>query len=143
MIRDLGLQADRYEREIATIVDRMAPGLRLQPGLGALSAAQILVAWSHAGRVHSEAAFAALAGVAPIPASSGQTIRHRLSRGGDRKLNAALHVIVVSRCRYDQTTRDYVVRRTSEGKTLREIRRCLKRYLARQLFRFLNDLDKG
>jgi len=81
--------------------------------------------------------------VAPIPASSGQTVRYRLNHGGDRKLNAALHTIVLNRCRYDQTTRTYVARRSAEGKTNREIRRCLKRYLARQLFRFLGGLDEG
>lgn len=143
MIRDLSTSADRYEREIQTLVEQMAPGLCAQPGLGTLTAAQILIAWSHAGRVSSEAAFAALAGVAPIPASSGQTVRHRLNRGGDRKLNAALHIVVLTRSRYHQTTRDYIARRTAEGKTRREIRRCLKRYLARQLFRFLNSLDKA
>jgi len=143
MIRKLSADADRYEREIAILVEQMAPGLRQQPGLGALTGAQILLSWSHIGRMPSEATFAALAGVCPIPASSGQTIRHRLNRGGDRQLNSALHRVVLTRCRYDHTTRDYVVRRTAEGRTLPEIRRCLKRYAARQLFRFLNSLDKA
>jgi transposase len=143
IIHDLTLRANGYELQIKTLVEQMAPGLRAQPGLGTLTAAQILVAWSHAGRLPTEAAFAALAGVAPIPASSGQTTRHRLNRGGDRKLNAALHVAVLTRCRCDQATRDYLARRTAEGKTRREIQRCLKRYLARQLFRFLNGLDKA
>jgi transposase len=143
MIRNLSADADRYEQQIAILVEQIAPGLRAQPGLGALTAAQILLSWSHAGRLPSEATFAALAGVAPIPASSGQTVRHRLNRGGDRKLNAALHRVVLTRCRFNQDTRDYVVRRTAEGKTLPEIRRCLKRYAARQLFRFLNSLDKA
>jgi len=143
LIRDLTSRADAYEREIESLVEQLAPGLRAQPGIGTLSAAQILVAWSHAGRLPNEAAFAALAGVAPIPASSGQTVRHRLNRGGDRKLNAALHIVVLTRCRYDQATRDYIARRTAEGKTRRDIRRCLKRYLARQLFRFLNGIDKA
>jgi transposase len=143
VIHDLTLRANGYELQIQTLVEQMAPGLRAQPGLGTLTAAQIMVAWSHAGRLPTDAAFAALAGVAPIPASSGQTVRHRLNRGGDRKLNAALYVVVLARCRYDQTTRDYVARRSAEGKTHREIRRCLKRYLARQLFRFLNGLDRA
>jgi transposase len=143
MIRQLSASADRYEAEIQTLVEKIAPGLRSQPGIGTLTAAQVLVAWSHAGRVSTEAAFAALAGVAPIPASSGQTVRHRLNRGGDRRLNSALHLIVLTRCRYHQATRDYVARRAAEGKTNRDIRRCLKRYLARQLFRFLNGLDKA
>jgi transposase len=143
IIHDLTLRANGYELQIQTLVEQMAPGLRAQPGIGTLTAAQILVAWSHAGRIPTEAAFAALAGVAPIPASSGQTVRHRLNRGGDRKLNAALHTIVLTRFRYDHATRDYIARRTAEGKTRPEIRRCLKRYLARQLFRFLNGLDKA
>lgn len=143
LIVDLARRADVYEREMKQLVEAMAPGLLAQPGLGTLTAAQVLVSWSHSGRVASEAAFASLAGVAPIPASSGQTVRYRLNHGGDRKLNAALHTIVLNRCRYDQTTRDYVARRSAEGKTPREIRRCLKRYLARQLFKFLGGLDEG
>ena len=143
LIVDLARRADVYEREMKRLVEAMAPGLLSQPGLGTLTAAQVLVSWSHSGRVASEAAFASLAGVAPIPASSGQTVRFRLNHGGDRKLNAALHTIVLNRCRYDQSTRDYVARRSAEGKTNREIRRCLKRYLARQLFRFLGGLDEG
>jgi transposase len=79
-----------------------------------------------------------LAGAAPIPATSGQvTTRHRLNRYGDRQLNRALHTIALTRIRYDQTTRDYVARRTSQGKTPREIKRCLKRYIARDLYRLL------
>ena len=85
-----------------------------------------------------EAAFAMLAGVAPIPANSGQvTTRHRLNRYGDRALNRALHTIVLSRVRYDENTRAYVTRRTTEGKTPREIKRCLKRYVARDIYRLL------
>ena len=140
VMNDLTLRANAYELQIQTLVEQMAPGLRAQPGIGTITAAQILVAWSHAGRLHTEAAFAALAGVAPIPASSGQTVRHRLNRGGDRKLNAALHTVVMARSRCDQATRDYISRRTAQGKTRPEIRRCLKRYLARQLFRFLNAI---
>jgi transposase len=88
--------------------------------------------------VRSEAAFASLAGVNPIPASSGNTVRHRINRGGDRRLNRALHMAVVTRMRIDPATRAYVEKRTAEGRTLREIRRCLKRYLARQIYRHLN-----
>jgi transposase len=143
VIRDLTITCNAYEHQIATLVDQIAPRLRDQPGVGSLTGAQILVTWSHAGRVASEAGFAALAGVAPIPASSGQINRHRLNRGGDRKLNAALHQVVLTRCRYHQGTRDYVLRRIAEGKTKRDIRRCLKRYLARQLFKFLSGLDKA
>jgi len=143
VVAELDARAAAYEARIKRRVEQMAPGLLALPGLGTLTAAEILVSWSHAGRVANEAGFAALAGVAPIPASSGQTIRHRLNHGGDCKLNAALHIVILSRCRYDPTTRDYVARRSAEGKTNREIRRCLKRYLARQLFRFLNRLDRG
>jgi transposase len=143
LIVALARRADGYEREMKRLVETMAPGLLSQSGLGTLTAAQVLISWSHSGRIASEAAFASLAGVAPIPASSGQTVRYRLNHGGDRKLNAALHTIVLNRCRYDQKTRGYVARRSAEGKTSREIRRCLKRYLARQLFRFLDGLDEG
>lgn len=112
-------------------------------GIGPVNAAIIYTAWSHLGRVRSEAAFAALAGVNPIPASSGNTVRHRLNRGGDRRLNSALHMAVVIRTAHDPTTREYIARRTAEGKTPREIRRCLKRYLARALYRKLNALHRS
>ncbi len=100
-------------------------------------AATVLCAWSHPGRCGSDAAFAMLAGAAPIPASSGQTIRVRLNRSGDRQLNQALHLIVLTRLRYDPATRAYAQRRRAQGKTNREIRRCLVRYVARQLYRLL------
>ena len=103
----------------------------------ALHAAQLLLSWSHPGRVRSEAAFARLAGAAPIPASSGQTIRYRLDRSGDRRLNRTLHQIAVTRRRWHQPTIDYIDRRVQEGKTKREATRCLKRYLARNLYRLL------
>jgi transposase len=91
------------------------------------------------GRIRSEAAFARLAGVAPIPASSGQTIRYRLDRSGDRQLNRALHQILITRRRIHQPTIAYIQRRISEGKTRREANRCLKRYLARNLYRLLEN----
>lgn len=109
-----------------------------QPGIGPITAAVALTAWSHLGRIRSEGAFANLAGVNPIPASSGNTVRHRLNLGGDRRLNRALHMAVVTRMRMDPRTRAYVERRTAQGRTLREIRRCLKRYLAREIYRLLN-----
>ncbi len=102
-----------------------ARGLLDQPGIGPVTAAVALAAWSHPGRVRSEAAFASLAGVNPIPASSGNTVRHRINRGGDRRLNRALHMAVVTRMRMDPDTRAYVEKRTTEGRTPREIRRCL------------------
>lgn len=110
-------------------------------GIGPVTAAICLTAWSHHGRVRSEAAFAALAGVNPIPASSGNTVRHRLNRGGDRRLNRALHIAILTRMTHDPETRAYVERRRAEGRTTKEIRRCLKRYLARQIYRILNAAE--
>lgn len=109
-----------------------------QPGIGPVTAAVALTSWSHLGRIRSEAAFASLAGTNPIPASSGNTVRHRINHGGDRRLNRALHMAIVTRMRIDPRTRAYIERRTAEGRTLREIRRCLKRYLARDIYRRLN-----
>jgi transposase len=123
--------------QLLAIVEDIAPGLTSRHGIGPVSAAQAIVSFSHPGRCRSEAAFAALGGTSPIPASSGQTVRHRLNRGGDRDLNRAIHAIAVTRMRSCPRTRAYVARRTAEGKTLREIRRCLKRYIARELYRHL------
>lgn len=109
-------------------------------GAGAVTVATVLTAWLHPGRVRSEAAFASLAGVNPLPASSGNTVRHRLNRGGDRRLNRALHTITMTRMAHDPGTREYVAKRTQEGRSYREIRRSLKRYLARTLYRQLNTL---
>ncbi|TSI14493.1 IS110 family transposase [Brevibacterium aurantiacum] len=110
-------------------------------GIGTVTAAICLTAWSHHGRVRSEAAFAALAGVNPIPASSGNTVRHRLNRGGDRRLNRALHIAALTRMTHHPETRAYVEKRQAEGRTTKEIRRCLKRYLARQIYRILNATE--
>jgi transposase len=139
--RILQLTAEERElaREIEQLTARLAPQLLDQPGIGPLLAAQLLCSWSHSGRLRSEAAFARLAGAAPIPASSGQTIRHRLDRSGDRKLNRTLHQIAVTRRRWHQPTIDYINRRVQEGKTKREATRCLKRYLARSLYRLLEN----
>jgi transposase len=126
------------KRMTELITHSPARDLLTQPGIGPVTAAVAFAAWSHLGRVRTEAAFASLAGVNPIPASSGNTIRHRINRGGDRRLNNALHMAVVTRMRMDPRTRAYVERRSAEGRTLREIRRCLKRYLARQIYRQLN-----
>lgn len=137
--RALALEAEAadLESQLELLVAKLAPRLLAEPGVGVITAAQILNAWSHPGRLRSEAAFAALAGVAPIPASSGQVIRYRLSRGGDRQLNRALHTVVLSRLAHDEETKAYAQRRTVEGKTPREIKRCLKRHLARRIFRLL------
>lgn len=133
-------EIDDYDRTL----DELLAGhpLLLEPGIGPISAARILISWSHAGRFGSDAAFARHAGVAPLPASSGRTIRHRLSRLGDRQLNRALHTIADNRMAYDPATRDYVARRLAEGKSIPEIRRCLKRAIARQLYRLLNHHDQ-
>jgi hypothetical protein len=133
----LAQEALELEAEIKPIVARLAPALLTEMGVGAIVAAQILCAYSHHGRIRSEAAFASLAGVAPIPASSGQTVRHRLNRSGDRQLNRALHTVVLCRMRDDPRTRAYTARREAEGRSTREIKRCLKRYTARHLYRLL------
>jgi transposase len=136
-VRQLTIEERELAREIDRLVRKLAPQLLDQPGVGTLLAAQILLAWSHQGRLPNEAAFARLAGVAPIPASSGQTIRYRLDRGGDRKLNRTLHLILLTRKRSHPATIAYIERRLQEGKTRREATRCLKRYLARSLYRLL------
>jgi transposase len=138
-IQQLTAEERQLAREIEQLVRALAPQLLDQPGIGPLLAAQLVLSWSHPGRLHSEAAFARLAGAAPIPASSGQTIRYRLDRSGDRKLNRTLHQIIVTRRRWHQPTIDYINRRVQEGKTRREATRCLKRYLARNLFRLLEN----
>lgn len=139
-IRTLQAEAADHKRQIQALVEAWRPDLLAQPGVGPISAAMILCAWSHPERIRSEAAFAMLAGVAPIPANSGQTTtRYRLNRHGDRQLNRALHTVVLVRQRCHQPTITYVERRTTDGKTPREIRRCLKRYVARDLFRLLEN----
>jgi transposase len=134
-------ESEELEREIFAHVRLLAPQLLDEPGVGPIVAAQLLVAWSHRGRLRSEAAFARLAGVAPVPASSGQTRRHRLSRGGDRQLNRALHTVVLHRRQHDPQTRDYIARRVAEGKSRRDATRLLKRYLARHLYRLLQNQE--
>ena len=124
-------------RQLRRLIHAWMPTLLDQPGVGPVTAATLLITWSHPGRIRSEAAHATLAGTNPIPASSGRTTRHRLNRGGDRTLNAALHTIATSRRRYHQPTIDYTNRRTNQGKTPAEITRCLKRYLARHLYRHM------
>ena len=132
-------EADQLETEIAGHVRALVPELLDEPGVGPIVAAQLIVTWSHRGRVRSEACFARLAGVAPVPASSGQTIRHRLSRGGDRQLNRALHTVILHRRQHDPATRDYIARRLAEGKSARDATRILKRYLARHLYRVMQN----
>jgi transposase len=135
----LARAAADLEKQIAVIVEDLAPGLvAAEPGLGPLTAAQLLLSYSHRGRIRGEAAFAMLSGTAPVPVSSGNTSRHRLNRLGDRQLNRALQVIAVTRMRSHPPTLAYTQRRIAEGKTKREARRCVKRYLARHFYRVLN-----
>ena len=136
-IRFLEAEALDHEKAIRAIVHSWRPDLLTLPGVGPIVAATVLAAWSHPGRCRDDAAFAMLAGVAPIPASSGKTVRYRLNRSGDRQLNRALHTVVLIRLQRDERTRAYADRRRTEGRTDREIKRCLKRYLARELYRRL------
>ncbi|WP_308466613.1 IS110 family RNA-guided transposase [Rathayibacter soli] len=131
--------------EIATInakltihVTALAAWLLEENGLGPFTAAQLLVSFSAHGRIRSEAAFARLAGVAPIPASSGNTTRHRLHRGGDRQLNHALYIIASHRMLNDEPTKAYTAKRQEQGHNRRETLRNLKRHIARSIFRKLN-----
>ena len=133
------VEAGELEREILAHIRALAPALLDEAGVGPIVAAQLIIAWSHPGRLRSEACFARLAGVAPIPASNGHTQRHRLSRGGDRQLNRALHTIILHRRQHDPATRAYIARRVSEGKSTRDATRLLKRYLARHLYRLLEQ----
>jgi transposase len=132
---DHELRASKLKLE--ELVRQVRPALLGQPGAGPMSAAQLLVSWSHPGRCRSEAAFAALAGASPLQASSGKIARHRLNRSGDRQLNRALHVIVNWRLLHHPETKDYLARRRAEQKSNPEIRRNLKRYAARQLLRLM------
>ncbi|AZT96533.1 IS110 family RNA-guided transposase [Brevibacterium aurantiacum] len=128
-------QIEDLAGHLQRLLDDHAPDLMRVFGCGQDTIAQLLItAGDNPDRLRSEAAFAALAGVCPIPASSGKTKRHRLNRAGDRQANSALYHIVMVRLRYNQETQDYVARRTAEGKTKMEIIRCLKRYLVRQLY---------
>ena len=134
-IRELTGEIRALERLITEAVAVHTPALLERPGIGPDSAAALLVtAGDNPDRLRSEASFAALCGVSPVQASSGKTHRRRLNRGGDRQANAALYRITLSRLRWDQRSRDYLDRRTAEGKTRREAIRCLKRYIAREIY---------
>lgn len=138
-ILGLSVEIKDFDAELARRVRAVAPELLALSGVGIESAAQLLITvGGNRGRITSEAAFANLCGVAPRQASSGKTVRHRLNRGGDRQANRALHTIVRSRLQHDSRTRQYYERRTAEGKTGREISRCLKRAVAREVFGVLN-----
>jgi transposase len=128
------------EARLRRLADTAAPGLTDLKGVGPITAARLLAPWGGPGRIRPEAAFARLAGVAPIPASSGNTVRHHLSRRGDQKLNAAIHTIARSRRTCDPETQAYIAKRTAKGKTDREALRCLKHHITRQLHRQLKQL---
>lgn len=124
-------------------VAALAPGLLNEAGYGPVSLAQAICAYSHKGRVHSGSAFAALAGTTPLPASSGNVTRHRLNPYGDRRLNHAIDTIATARMRSHDITREYVAKRTAEGLSKREIKRSLKRYIARNLYKKLEACNIG
>ena len=133
--RQLSKEIQDLKAELERLTQATAPALVKAFGIGPDTAAALLVAaGSNPDRLNSEAAFAALCGVNPIPASSGKTNRHRLNRGGDRQANAALYRIVVVRLRYDLRTQAYLRRRTAEGMSKIEVIRCLKRYVAREVY---------
>lgn len=131
-------EAKQLREQLTSLATAAAPALVELTGVGPDTAAALLItAGDNPHRLRSEAAFAALCGTNPIPASSGKITRYRLNRGGDRQANAALHRAVVTRIHWHEPTQAYVARRTAEGKTKAEIMRCLKRYLARQVYRTL------
>ena len=133
--RQLNKEIQDLKAELELLIRTTAPALVEAFGVGPDTAAALLIAaGSNSDRLHSEAAFASLWGVNPVPASSGKTNRHRLNRGGDRQANAALYRIVVVRLRYDPRTQEYMQRRTAEGMSKSEIIRCLKRYVAREVY---------
>jgi transposase len=135
--RALDTEIGCYQREIARLVNSLDSTLLDEPGVGPISAGKLLAC--DPARFKSEAAFARCNGTAPQPASSGKTIRHRLSRGGDRQINNAIHMIALSRSLHHPETHTYLDRRISEGKTKREAMRALKRHLSRSLFKRLID----
>jgi transposase len=138
------LSEEIYEldEQLGRLVAHTAPQLLAVEGVSTDTAASLLIAaGDDPERLKNEAAFAHLCGAAPIPASSGKTVRHRLNRHGDRDANRALYVIAICRMSRDKRTRTYVARRTKEGKTKKEIIRCLKRYIAREVYRVLASLS--
>lgn len=133
--RALAADAKRYEHDLAELVRSLDDTLLDEPGIGPISAAKLLAC--DPTRFKHEAAFARCNGTAPLPASSGKTVRHRLNRGGDRQVNNAIHTIAVIRSKHHPETRAYLDRRVSEGKTKREALRALKRHISRELFKRL------
>jgi transposase len=136
--QQLSREIAELDAELQPLVRITAPALLELPGVGAEVAGQLLAsAGDNPDRMRSEAAFAHLCGVAPLPASTGRKDRHRLNRGGDRAANTALHTVVLTRLRYDPRTREYMRRRTGQGLGKKEIMRCLKRYVAREVYRVI------
>jgi transposase len=134
----LSAEIAELEAHLDRLVAQAAPKLVSLPGIGTENAATLLiVAGDNPRRLKNEASFASLCGVAPIEASSGKVVRHRLNRGGNREANRALYMTCLARMRRDGRTQEYVARRTQEGKSKREIIRCLKRYVAREVYRVL------
>lgn len=132
-------EVKRLQAEIKALVRAHRPALLEETGCGPLTAATLIGHAAGAERFAGDAQFARMAGVAPIPVSSGKSDRHRLHRGGDRQLNRALHVIAITRSRLDPETRAYLDKKRAEGKSNREALRCLKRHLARRFYRLLRD----
>ena len=138
--RHLDVEIDNYDTDLHDLVSQVNPGMLQVHGIAATTAAQLLItAGDNHDRIRSEAAFAMLCGAAPIPASSGKTNRHRLNRGGDRQANAALHHIAKVRLGTDPETRTYAARLTAAGKSKKDILRCLKRAIARQIFHLITN----
>lgn len=128
---------------IAAIVKDLAPNLIARNSISHVGGAQLLrTAGGNPERMRSEASFAALCGVSPVPASSGKTVRHRLNRGGDRSANSALHIIAIGRLRTDQRTKEFVARRVAQGHSKLDAIRSLKRYLAREVFTLIMQRQK-
>lgn len=140
-IRDRTKRASELEREIAVMARAQAPALLDFPGCGALTAAKLIAETAGVARFSSDAKLARLAGVAPIPASSGNRTRHRLDRGGNRQLNCALHRIAVTQGQVHPPAREFLERKRAEGKSRMEALRCLKRHLARRIWRLLVDSE--
>lgn len=136
-VRDLTRSIDALRRELAALVADLAPQLLAEPGCGVLTAAKLIGEIAGITRFATDAKLARTAGTAPIPASSGRTTRHRLDRGGNRQLNCALHRLAVNKGRYDPPTAAYLARKQAQGKSRREALRCLKRHLARRVWRLL------
>lgn len=137
-IKDFDLQIRTIDRQLKALVVDVAPQLLDEYGIGPFCAAQFYVSWSHPGRCRDDRAFARLADVSPIEATSGQRqMKHRLNRGGDRQLNRAMHTVMLSRARNDADTKAYIVRAIDAGKSERDARRAVKRYIARRVWRLL------